>query len=54
VSSQLPLIATIAVLVVTVAIGVYSARRAKTLSDYWVAGRSVGVFTNASATRATT
>ena len=48
-SSQLPLVATIAVLVVTVAIGVYSARRAKTLSDYWVAGRSVGVFTNASA-----
>lgn len=48
-SSQLPLIAAIAVLVATVAIGLYSARRARTLSDYWVAGRSVGVFTNASA-----
>jgi Na+(H+)/acetate symporter ActP len=48
-SSQLPLIAAMAVLVTTAAIGLYSARRTKTLSDYWVAGRAVGVFTNASA-----
>lgn len=48
-SSQLPLLAALAVLVATVAIGLYSARRATTLSDYWVAGRAVGVFTNASA-----
>jgi len=48
-SSQLPLIAAMAVLVATAAIGLYSARRTRTLSDYWVAGRSVGVFTNASA-----
>jgi cation/acetate symporter len=48
-SSQLPLVAAMTVLVATAAIGLYSARRAKTLSDYWVAGRAVGVFTNASA-----
>jgi len=48
-SSQLPMIAAFAVLGATVSIGLYSARRATTLSDYWVAGRSVGVFTNASA-----
>jgi cation/acetate symporter len=46
---SLPLLAAAAVLAATIAIGLYSARRAKTLSDYWVAGRSVGVFTNASA-----
>lgn len=46
---SLPLIAAAAVLVLTIAIGLYSSRRARTLSDYWVAGRSVGVFTNASA-----
>lgn len=45
----LPLIAAIIVLAGTMAIGLWSARRAQTLSDYWVAGRSVGVFTNASA-----
>ncbi len=48
-SSQLPFLAAMAMLVATVAIGLYSARRASTLSDYWVAGRAVGVFTNASA-----
>ena len=48
-SSQLPLLATIGVLAATAGIGLYSARRTRTLSDYWVAGRSVGVFTNASA-----
>jgi cation/acetate symporter len=48
-NSQLPLVAVIAVLGLTVAIGLYAARRAKTVADYWVAGRSVGVFTNASA-----
>ena len=45
----LPLIAAILVLLLTMFIGLMSARRTKTLSDYWVAGRSVGVFTNASA-----
>jgi SSS family transporter len=49
VSSQLPLLAAIGVLAATAGIGLYSARRTRTLSDYWVAGRSVGVFTNASA-----
>ncbi len=48
-ASQLPLLAALAVLVATVAIGLYASRRASTLSDYWVAGRTVGVFTNASA-----
>jgi SSS family transporter len=48
-ASQLALVAALAVLVATVGIGLYSGRRAKTLSDFWVAGRSVGVFTNASA-----
>jgi len=47
--SSLPLVATIIVLAATIIIGLMSARKAKTLSDYWVAGRSVGVFTNASA-----
>ncbi len=46
---MLPLIAAIVVLAGTMVIGLWSARRAQTLSDYWVAGRSVGVFTNASA-----
>lgn len=45
----LPLIAAVLVLLLTMVIGLLSARRTKTLSDYWVAGRSVGVFTNASA-----
>lgn len=48
-ADQLPLLAALSVLIATAAIGLYSARRARTLSDYWVAGRSVGVFTNASA-----
>jgi SSS family transporter len=47
--TNLPLIAAVSVLALTMLIGLLSARRAKTLSDYWVAGRSVGVFTNASA-----
>ncbi len=46
---SLPLIAAIFVLALTMVIGLLSARKTKTLSDYWVAGRSVGVFTNASA-----
>jgi len=46
---SLPLLAAIFVLALTMVIGLLSARRTKTLSDYWVAGRSVGVFTNASA-----
>ena len=45
----LPLVAALIVLGGTMIIGLWSARRARTLSDYWVAGRSVGVFTNASA-----
>jgi cation/acetate symporter len=49
VSSQLALVAALAVLIATAAIGLYSSRRTKTLSDFWVAGRTVGVFTNASA-----
>jgi cation/acetate symporter len=48
-SNQLALVAALAVLITTATIGLYSSRRAKTLSDFWVAGRSVGVFTNASA-----
>lgn len=48
-ADQLPLLAALGVLAATAAIGLYSARRTRTLSDYWVAGRSVGVFTNASA-----
>ncbi len=48
-TDQLPLLAALAVLIATVAIGLYASRRATTLSDYWVAGRAVGVFTNASA-----
>lgn len=46
---NLPLIATIIVLAATIIVGLLSVRKANTLSDYWVAGRSVGVFTNASA-----
>ncbi len=48
-SSQLPFLAAMAVLIATVAIGLYASRGATTLSGYWVAGRAVGVFTNASA-----
>ncbi len=48
-ASQLPLLAALVVLVATIAIGLYASRRATTLNDFWVAGRSVGVFTNASA-----
>lgn len=46
---SLPLIAAVLVLALTMVVGLLSARKTKTLSDYWVAGRSVGVFTNASA-----
>ncbi|MGD9498728.1 MAG: cation acetate symporter [Armatimonadota bacterium] len=45
----LPLAATIIVLALTMYLGISAARRTQTLADYWVAGRSVGVFTNASA-----
>lgn len=47
--AALPLIAAIAVLVLTMYLGLSAARRTATLDDYWVAGRGVGVFTNASA-----
>lgn len=45
----LPLAAAIIVLALTMYLGISAARRTKTLADYWVAGRSVDVFTNASA-----
>ena len=45
----LPLLAAIAVLLLTMYLGLQAARRTATLDDYWVAGRGVGVFTNASA-----
>ena len=45
----LPLIAAIVVLALTMYLGISAARRTHTLADYWVAGRSVDVFTNASA-----
>ncbi|NLO05686.1 MAG: hypothetical protein GX131_07615 [candidate division WS1 bacterium] len=45
----LPLFAAIAVLLLTMYLGLSAARRTATLDDYWVAGRGVGVFTNASA-----
>ncbi|MFP4248806.1 MAG: cation acetate symporter [Armatimonadota bacterium] len=45
----LPLIAAIAVLLLTMYLGLSAARRTSTLDDYWVAGRGVDVFTNASA-----
>ena len=45
----LPAAASIVVLAATMAIGIMAARRAQTLSDFWVAGRTVSVFTNASA-----
>ncbi|MFO7947851.1 MAG: cation acetate symporter [Armatimonadota bacterium] len=45
----LPLIAAVLVLILTMFLGLSAARRTESLADYWVAGRSVGVFTNASA-----
>lgn len=45
----LPLAAAIIVLALTMYLGISAARRTRTLADYWVAGRSVDVFTNASA-----
>ncbi len=45
----LPLIAAVAVLILTMYLGLRAARHAGTLDDYWVAGRGVDVFTNASA-----
>lgn len=45
----LPLGAAIIVLLLTMYLGISAARRTQTLADYWVAGRSVDVFTNASA-----
>ncbi|MGI5819607.1 MAG: cation acetate symporter [Armatimonadota bacterium] len=45
----LPLLAAIAVLLLTMYLGLNAARRTATLDDYWVAGRGVDVFTNASA-----
>lgn len=45
----LPLVAAILVLALTMYLGLSAARKAATLDDYWVAGRGVDVFTNASA-----
>ncbi len=45
----LPLLAAIAVLLLTMYLGLSAARQTATLDDYWVAGRGVDVFTNASA-----
>ncbi len=45
----LPLIAAVLVLGHTMYLGLSAARRTATLDDYWVAGRGVDVFTNASA-----
>ncbi len=45
----LPIIAPAIALAATRYLGISAARRTATLDDYWVAGRSVDVFTNASA-----
>lgn len=47
--TSLPVLAAAFVLVLTIVLGLMSARKARTVTDYWVAGRTVGVFTNASA-----
>lgn len=44
-----PLLFVIAVIIATVWLGIHTTRRAKTASDFFVAGRSVNVFWNASA-----
>ena len=47
--SLIPLFFVIAVVVATVALGVWATKASKTASDFFVAGRSVNVFWNASA-----
>ena len=46
---MIPLIFVVAMTIATVLLGIYATRKAKTASDFFVAGRSVGVFMNASA-----
>jgi Na+(H+)/acetate symporter ActP len=46
---SIPLIFVILIIVATVALGMFATRKAKTASDFFVAGRSVGVLMNASA-----
>ena len=48
-SSYIPLIFVILIIVATVWIGIAATRASQTASDFFVAGRSVGVFWNASA-----
>ena len=45
----IPLLFVIAIIAATIGIGLYATRQAKTASDFFVAGRSVSVFWNASA-----
>jgi len=45
----LPLIFVILIVIVTIGLGIWATRMAKTASDFFVAGRSVNVFWNASA-----
>lgn len=45
----IPLLFVVAIIVATVGIGLYTTRASKTTSDFFVAGRSVSVFWNASA-----
>jgi len=47
--STIPLLFVVAVTVATVLLGIYATRKARTASDFFVAGRSVGVLMNASA-----
>jgi Na+(H+)/acetate symporter ActP len=46
---SIPVLFVIAMTVATVALGIYATRKAQTASDFFVAGRSVSVFWNASA-----
>ncbi|AIE85952.1 cation acetate symporter [Fimbriimonas ginsengisoli] len=46
---SIPLIFVIAIILVTIGLGLYATQKAKTAGDFFVAGRSVGVLMNASA-----
>ena len=45
----IPLLSVILIVVITVWLGIWATRMARTASDFFVAGRSVNVFWNASA-----
>ncbi len=45
----IPLFGVLLMVVATVGLGIWATRRARTASDFFVAGRSVGIFSNASA-----